>query len=102
MLFLPPANGRRTAYLGPIEDATFVATMWALWWHAIWRSWRTRHPPADRAGIFHPGGRRVGRASERIWPVRALAVRPGLGSRHSRHVLDRDLMRVLRVPLIAK
>jgi hypothetical protein len=34
MLFLPPANGRRTAYLGPIEDAAFVATMWALWWHS--------------------------------------------------------------------
>jgi hypothetical protein len=42
MLVLPPANGRRNAYLGPIEDAAFVATMWALWWHGhlATRSWR--------------------------------------------------------------
>jgi hypothetical protein len=33
VLFLPPANGHRIAYLGPIEDAAFVATMRALWWH---------------------------------------------------------------------
>lgn len=34
MLLLPPANGKRTANLGPIEDFAFlatVATMWTLW-----------------------------------------------------------------------
>ena len=34
MLLLPPANGKRTANLGPIEDFAFLATaatMWTLW-----------------------------------------------------------------------
>jgi hypothetical protein len=36
MLLLPSTNGRRTAYLGPLEDFAFaatVATMLVLWWH---------------------------------------------------------------------
>jgi hypothetical protein len=35
MMLLPSANGRRTAYLGPIEDFAFLATaasFGVLWW----------------------------------------------------------------------
>jgi hypothetical protein len=36
MMLLPSANGRRTAYLGPIEDFAFLATaasLGILWWY---------------------------------------------------------------------
>ena len=31
MLLLPPANGKRTANLGPIEDAASLATAAIMW-----------------------------------------------------------------------
>ena len=100
MLLLPPASGKRTANLGPIEDFAFlatVATMWTLWGaRQSGAHIDTPRAPARRAVLFRPNGRRARRPAKRVRPVRALAACPRLGSRLGRCIPGRVLMRGLR------
>jgi len=80
MLLLSSAAGQRTAYLGPLEDAAFVATaasVWALYTRG-WLLGSVLRADTGRSGLLRSGGRRARRPQLRRWQSRNVARRVSL------------------------